>query len=142
MNVLRRLFGGKPKPQQARPVLPIIELPKSKGFPMEVVGESYYQSNFERICGPRSKDGENRIVEAWLILEDSNPHDSEAVLVEINGMPVGHLSREVAPKYRQWLTANGHGRAYGKCQGKIKGGWQRGRNDIGSYGVTLNVKLK
>jgi hypothetical protein len=37
---------------------------------------------------------------AYLILEDDNPHDSQAVRVEIKGQKVGYLARDYAPSYR------------------------------------------
>lgn len=135
MSFLKRLFGGKPAPE-----LPTIELPKSRGFPLDVVGESNYQTTIERICGPRTREGEDRVVNARLVLEDANPYDANAVRVEINGQRVGYLSRENAPVYRAWLAAHGHGQVIGACQAKIKGGWQRG-DDVGHYGVYLSVKL-
>lgn len=136
MGFLKRLFGGKPAVE-----LPVIQLPASKGFPLDVVGESNYQATIERICGPRTEAGENRVVTASLVLEDTNPHDPNAVRVEISGQRVGYLSRELAPVYRAWLAANGHGQVVGQCQAKIKGGWQRGDDDIGHYGIYLAFKL-
>lgn len=136
MNFISKLFNRTPKP----PVEPErANLLGHGDFDLEVVGESHYQSNLETICGPRTTKGENRQVEATLILEDNNPHDKLAVRVEINGLAVGHLSRDVARSYREQLRRSGHPRAIGTCQAKIKGGWQRKNGDKGHYGVWLDI---
>lgn len=152
MNFLKRILGLGPstidlEPRPLEPIPPkpppaeVVELPKSRGYPMEVVGESFYQENFERICGPRTRDGEDRIVDAVLVLDDGNRHDALAVRVEVDGLPVGHLSREIAPNYRAYLKSIDKANVRGTCKARIKGGWQRGRDDVGSYGIYLSVKL-
>lgn len=141
MDFLRRILGRGPAPAPVAP-LPTIEFPSSKYFPTEVVGESFYDKNIEQLCGPRTSEGENRVMPARLVLDDANPHDANAVRVEIGGLLVGHLSRETAVQYRAFLKANGHGQVVGTCSAKIKGGWRRGRNDVGNYGVTLGLHLK
>jgi len=57
----------------------------SGAFALPIVGESHYQEALEAICGPRSDEGEDRRVEARLVLENDNPHDSMAVRVDIQG---------------------------------------------------------
>lgn len=136
MSFLKRIFGGGRADTTAA-----IDLPSSKYFPTEVAGEGSYQPTLERICGGRTEAGEDRILPAALVLEDDNPHDANAVRVEIKGKRVGYLPREVAPIYRAWLQANGYGRVVGNCRARIRGGWQRG-DDVGHYGVTLDVWLK
>lgn len=141
MNFLRRFLGLSVLRPPAQPVLPVIQLQRRRGYTLQVVGESYYQHNLERICGPRKPNGENRVVAARLVLDDKNPHDDQAVRVEINGLQVGHLSREDARAYRQHLLKLAQAAVIGECEAKIKGGWKRGRNDVGHYGVTLNAKI-
>lgn len=127
MSLLSRLFG-KPKVKG--------KSPDHKRFPMEVVGESYYQKNLEAICGKRTEEGEDRIVTAVLIPYDSNSHDPMAVRVEIQGKIVGHLSREMARKYRTL-----HSKVKVQCQANIRGGWRRSHGDIGHYGVRLDLPM-
>src|SRR3989475_11727740 len=83
----------------------------SGAFALPIVGESHYQEALEQICGPRTDEGEDRRIEAHLVLEDENPHDSMAVRVDINGITVGYLSRDHARKYRRGFTKSGYGTA-------------------------------
>lgn len=108
-------------------------------FAQEVVGESHYQDNLAAICGERKPDGENRIVEAVLVLDDSNPYDPNAVRVDIKGMTVGYLSKEVAPHFREHMTSLGHRSTSFQCRANIRGGWDRGGGDTGHYGVWLEL---
>jgi hypothetical protein len=73
---------------------------------LEVVGESFYQPNLWQLAGARP--GGQRVREdiyAVLVAEDNNPYDPNAVAVWINGLKVGHLSRENAQRYRPGLLA-------------------------------------
>lgn len=110
-------------------------------FALPVGGESHYQRELEAICGPRSEYGEYRILRAQLILDDDNRYDGDAVRVEIDGRPVGYLSREHAKQYRRSLASSGHPRINAFCQAKIRGGWDRGDADRGHYGVYLDVPM-
>jgi len=111
--------------------------PGSGTFSVEVVGESYYQQNLEAICGKRTAKGEHKLVTATLILDDSNPHDNQAVRVEIEGKIVGHLSREMARKYRASRPEK-----MAQCGANIRGGWRRKGNDLGDYGVWLDLVIR
>ncbi|WP_273035967.1 HIRAN domain-containing protein [Massilia timonae] len=119
------------------------EIPQITGpgrFAIDVAGESYYTESFAAICGPRCEDGVDLEVRARLILQDDNPHDKQAVRVEIQGHPVGHLPREVARDFRRAVR-------YGQlsiyetfeCAAIIRGGWDRGNGDAGHYGVRLDL---
>ncbi len=76
-------------------------------FDVEVVGESHYQKNIQRIVGPLSDDGIRAEFVADLILEKDNQHDPNAIRVDIAGMTVGHLSRNDAPAVRATLKPVG-----------------------------------
>jgi len=66
---------------------------------VNVAGESHYQDALRAISG----QGEIRHdTEARLIPEPDNPHDANAVRVEIDGAKVGYLPRD--------LRRNGHHR--------------------------------
>jgi len=118
---------------------PVGDLPGPGTFQIEVVGESHYQRALERICGGRSEDGANKIVEATLILEDDNPYDDKAVRVDIDGQTVGYLPRSAARLYRRKLRKAGHARLTGKCSAVVRGGWDRGGSDRGHFGVWLDL---
>jgi hypothetical protein len=116
-----------------------VNLPGPGRFDVEIVGESHYQVALEAICGPRTDDGEDRVVEAWLVLEDTNPYDALAVRVDIDGHPVGYLSRANARAYREQLAAQAVGVVRASCLARIRGGWDRGPDDHGFYGVFLDL---
>ena len=111
----------------------------SASFSMEVVGESNYQQALERICGGVTRDGVEKLTTATLVLEDSNPYDKNAVRVDISGSTVGYLSRESAKSYRRRLKKEGVSSQTQQCPALIRGGWDRGQNDKGSFGVRLDL---
>ena len=110
-------------------------------FELEIVWELHYQAALEAICGPRVPKGVNRLETAWLILEDNNPHDKNAVRVEIRSKKVGYLSREAAMLYRQQLKARGMPKANGQCQAVIRGGWVSSDGRKGPYSVRLDIPI-
>jgi hypothetical protein len=71
MNLLSKLFGGKASGKSVASEPDIVQIKGNGDFALEVAGESHCQHNLETICGPRTEQGENRIVQARLILEDS-----------------------------------------------------------------------
>ena len=108
-------------------------------YEFDVVGESYYQDALERICGGRTKSGVEKKVVAMLVLEDSNPHDKLAVRVDVDGKPVGYLSRDEARQYRKRLQEQGFPELIATCNALIVGGWDRGGGDRGHFGVRLDL---
>jgi hypothetical protein len=72
---------------------------------LEVVGESFYQDNLWRLAAARPGEPVRVEVTAVLVTEDGNPYDSNAIAVWIDGLKVGHLSRENARVYRPGLLA-------------------------------------
>ena len=118
-----------------------IVLPSTGDCTFEIVGESYYQDNLESIYGGRTTEGEERVVKATLVHEDSNPYDDKAIRVEIDGKTVGHLSREDARAYRDKLVKDNLKGATATCSANIVGGWDRGRRDKGYYAVRLDLSI-
>jgi len=98
----------------------------------DVVGESHYQDNIDKIAGGKTEEGHELQVDAILVREPSNQYDKNAVRVDVNGMTVGYLDRASAKTYI---------RKYGDVttisSAVVVGGWKRGRKDSGSYGVRL-----
>jgi len=133
MGFLSRLFGSGSTETDYLTINP------TGRFALEVVGESHYQDNFQTICGPRTTDGEDRIVDAQLFLEDDNPYDNQAVLVRIRSLSVGHLRGNDARDYRKALRDMGHPRAVVTCKARITGGWRRKGGKEGHYGVWLDI---
>jgi hypothetical protein len=110
-------------------------------FDFDIVGEASYQTALRAIAGPKSEDGVRRRCTAYLILEDSNPHDRNAVRVDIDGLTVGYLDRRMAKQYRAEL-ARQKWSATMQADAVIVGGWKRGRSDEGSYGVKLDLPVR
>ena len=104
----------------------------------DVVGESFYQKGISSICGGHSREGHKLEIVAVLRPEPANPHDANAVAVLIDGKQVGHLPRAKAKALQKPLIAleRSSGKPVG-CRGLIVGGWDRGRNDQGQFGVQL-----
>ena len=122
-----------------------LEIPFIRGsqeYSVNVAGESFYLDSFTILIGQRSEDGVNIEKRAQLTLQDDNPHDKYAVRVTIDGLPVGHLSREHARAFRRTVR-------YGQlaehetfeCAAIICGGWDRGDGDAGHFGVRLDLNL-
>ena len=107
----------------------------SRSFTTAVVGESKYQANLLSLCGERTPGGVEKYLEAQLVLEDSNPYDPNAVRVDISNLTVGYLSREAAPVWRK----SRHAANRFVCHAVVRGGWDRGGKDQGSFGVWLDL---
>jgi hypothetical protein len=67
---------------------------------LDIVGESYRQHVIRQLWD----DGAGRTFTAIMIPESDNPHDRNAVRVEVEGLHVGYLSRETAKDYRGYMN--------------------------------------
>jgi hypothetical protein len=73
---------------------------------IRVVGTSHYQDALLELSGRRG-DEEVRVVKvAALVPEPANPHDPNAIAVQIDGRLVGYLSREENARWQD--VAAGH----------------------------------
>jgi hypothetical protein len=70
-----------------------------------VVGESFYQEALWRVAGGVHGDDVRVSVVAVLMAETDNPYDANAVSVWVDGLKVGHLSRDDAVRLRPGLLA-------------------------------------
>lgn len=86
-----------------------------------------------------ARSGRTLTIDATLILENSNPHDENAVRVEIDGALIGYLSRENAPRYRTDLAAAGASAATVRCQARIVGGFETATGERANFGVRLDL---
>ena len=105
-------------------------------FALDIVGESHYQDALGAIAGSKTEDGVSVRCEATLVLDNANPHDKKAVRVDIARRTVGYLSRENARRYRA-----GNPNRSQTVPAMIVGGWDRGRDDEGMFGVKLDYNL-
>lgn len=136
-----RLFSNKTTEQRpAQSIVADIDGPGK--YECDIVGESHYQDALDQICGGKCEDGHSRCVDAYLVLEDNNPHDSRAVAVFIDHLLVGHLSRDTARSFRTKARAAGIDKYSIRVQAKIVGGWDRGGGDEGHYGVKLDLPME
>lgn len=72
----------------------------NREYRVRVVGESFYDENLRILCGPSTDHMRQFAKTAILTLEDNNPHDRNAVRVDVDGLTVGHLSRSDAIRFR------------------------------------------
>lgn len=114
-------------------------MPGPGSFDYEVVGERSYQPALEKLAGGRTEDSADIECVAVLIPETDNPHDKNAVRVEIRGLTVGYLPRDFAKRYRRYLRHHNQPLACISCNALITGGWDRGFGDKGYFGVRLDM---
>lgn len=117
-----------------------IPLGAGRGFNVHAVGESQFQSEIASIVGGRCEEGHNCQVPAELVLAGTE-RDPEAVGIRINGRPVGYLPFEAADQVRPLILALGNRGKAITCKAKIVGGWDRGKDDRGYFGVKLSLSL-
>lgn len=97
----REKLGLRPRRSIPRPTSRLIAAEGiARWRNVEVVGESHYQGAVWAATGLQNT-GARVGVEciAELIPEPNNPHDPRAIMVQVNGECVGHLSRGVARVY-------------------------------------------
>lgn len=110
-------------------------------FRFPIVGESHCQPALAALAGDFDPEDGARDVRclARLTPEPDNPYDPDAVRVTVRGAPVGYLSRRTAPAFLAALEEAGAD--WAECAATINGGWNRGEDDEGAFGVRLNATL-
>ncbi len=73
---------------------------------MDVVGESNYQDALRPIAEAHASLQTDQLLTATLIAESNNPHDANAVRVDIADRTVGYLPRANAQRYRAAARAH------------------------------------
>ncbi len=142
-KALANLTGGARGPQSEFDVGPnwsIFPGTLMSGGTVQVVGESYRQDAIERVAGPRTSSGASiSHVTAQLVREPKNKHDRNAVAVLVGGEHCGYIAKEQAPTFGPVVDEL---KAMGRpatCQADVTGGWDQGGDDVGSYGLVLNI---
>jgi hypothetical protein len=103
-----------------------------------VVGEGRYQDELLALVGGRRHyAGARTHVAAELVPEPNNRYDPAAIAVEIQGLQVGYLRHTDAVAYRATVEEARIGEGRATCEAIIRGGWDRGRGDVGAFGVVL-----
>jgi len=104
----------------------------------ELVGEASYQDALDRLAGPKGEDAVYLDCSATLIEEPKNPHDKNAVYCLISGLKVGYISRDENLAIKAIIRNRGSDGQL-NVNAQIRGGWNRGGEDIGNYGVRIQV---
>lgn len=132
----------KPPPDAPRvkgPVLPPYHAVGSGEFDHEIVGESHYQPALREVVRPGLADGKVVRLKAALWPEPDNPHDSDAVRVEIGTRPVGYLPRDAAAEWVAMLARSDMAGKGVAVDAEIRGGFTRDDGSIAGYGVWLDL---
>jgi hypothetical protein len=112
------LHYKKRQPEAGPSVDSTVRFRGSGRYDHSLVGVSHYHGNLARICRDRDSD-EGKVVDAVLILDNSNAKDSNAVRVEVQGQTVGYLPPELARAYRRRLEEGAYLNVRGICRAKI-----------------------
>jgi len=113
---------------------------ETKTVRVDIVGEASYQPALDRIAGPKSEDGVSVWKTAALTPEPANAYDKNAVMVTIDSLKVGYLSRRQAVAFHAMMADAGlQGEALTEIKAHIIGGWRRPSGSEGHYGVALYV---
>ena len=142
IGALRRLLGHG-GPARARPRLggrvgPQAPVTLAGEREVDVVGESHHQDELLALTGGvRRYGGVDAEAVADLVPEPGNRFDPDAVAVGIGGVPVGHLRHADAVRLRPMVDEALRRHAAARCRAVIRGGWDRGRGDVGAFGVVL-----
>jgi hypothetical protein len=113
-----------------------VAFPGNRPYAVKVVGESFYESNLRSICGLATDTMRQFAKIAVLIPEDDNPYDPNAVRVDIDGLQVGHLSRDDALRFRRGSPAS-NARPI-SCDAVVIALRGSARSD---YGVRLDLRI-
>lgn len=112
----------------------------SNSYDCEVVGESRYQHALEAIVGGRGERGAQHKCHAVLRPEPDNPHDPNAVRVEVDGALVGYLPRDTAEEFTAEMNLLGYRLAV--CNAMIVGGWKATKKqEAGHFGILLDADI-
>jgi len=107
-------------------------------FDVAVVGVYFHQVILQKICGNKREEGVPIYKQAILVPENDNPEDANAVRVDIEGEPVGHLSRRNATIWRSKMISENRS---GPVMRPAEIVWDRRYVAEGSYGVLLDIDL-
>ena len=139
MGWMGRLFRGRDREQLTERLVVesgiAADTPPGELVELTIVGESFEnrQQTLERIAGGRHERGAEHRVGVTLRREPSNPHDSDAVWVEVMGQHVGYVSRQEAAHLSPALSKFG---GVAEAQGLVVGGWSDGESQ-GSFGIRV-----
>lgn len=104
----------------------------------EIVGESHHQDELLELTGGRRRFGGVDVeTVAELVPTPNNPYDPDAVEVRIESRVVGHIARDDLDWLRPIVDTCCDRHGVATCRARIRGGWDRGHGEVGSFGVVL-----
>jgi hypothetical protein len=115
---------------------PVIHITGPDQFAIDIVGESHYAQTLEQLAKGMK---EVRFINAVIVPETDNPYGADAVRIDIDGKTVGHLSKALAPIYRQRLEAAGHPGAIAWTRAILRGRPQGEEEEGHGIGVWLDL---
>mgnify|MGYP001559983170 CR=1 FL=1 len=133
------------KPKKSPPIENAYTWPQLMQYEFNVVGESHYQAAIAKLAEEQeakytnAPDAEIEPLTAYLIPDDHNQYDDKAVRVDIDGMQVGHLSREDARSFRRRLSSKKLSGKTTACSALITGGHEKNGERM-SYGIVLDIE--
>ena len=134
MGFLNRLFGSSENQMPAE--RDVVHVAAGRGFTFDVVGESEFQRALSKICGGKKAGGHKHEATAHLRFA-ANPHDPNAIAVDIAGKQVGWIPSALTPEIRREIVAvSSTGNV--ACKAKIVGGWNE-EDSEGHFGVKLSL---
>jgi len=144
MGLLKRLIGNRSErePRNAPAVKETRWLEDADRFGdirVEVVGESHYQPAIRAACNWKPGTDTLFYCTAELVPEPTNPYDRNAIKVTINGVCVGHLSRQDAVTLGPAIRAAIKHQGSGVCRAVIAG---HANGDTDNLGVFLHLDAK
>lgn len=104
-----------------------------------VAGTRHHQAALKVIAGNHGNTRAELYCIALLVPEPDNPHDAQALRVDINGSTVGYLPREHAAGFRKRLARKQMDTVTTQCAARVWGGFDRNNAPI-DYGVDLFIK--
>jgi hypothetical protein len=101
--------------------------------PVEVVGESFHQDELLRLTGGHRRFGG---VDVETVV-DLVPLEDDGVEVRVADDAVGYLRDSDAVGLLETICESIDLNGFASCRASIRGGWDRGGEDVGMFGVTL-----
>jgi hypothetical protein len=102
----------------------------------DVLADSEVVGRIMKVHAAPKKAPTSSALRCWCRRPD-NSFDPNAIMVFITGEKVGYLPRKAAARYNEARQA--HGVDLAVCDATIVGGWDRGDDDVGHFGVRLDV---
>lgn len=118
---------------------PPVRIDGSGRFSQRLVGTAKYQHALETLAGGHTKEGVEAECLAQVVPERARWFGPRVVRVEIRGQIVGYLSRGDAERFHKRMVHAGLAGRTVICKALIIGGWDRGQQDHGSFGVKLDL---